>query len=199
MAVLTIPNTFNNGDVIDAPQMNANFTAVKNFVEGLSQGNNFDTGAINTEDISDNAITAAKIATGAVTSAKIQASVSLTTPVLGVATATSIAATNNVVYHIQTTTTTGGYTLVLTDDGRIVEMNNASGTTLTIPLNSSVAFPVGSQITVIQTGAGQTTIAGAVGVTVNGTPGLKLRAQWSAATLLKRATDTWVAIGDLSA
>jgi len=198
MAVLTIPNVFNNGEVIDAPEMNANFTAVKNFVEGLSQGDNFDTGAINTADIADNAITSAKIASTAVTSAKIQASVTLTTPILGVASATSIAVTSNVVYHIQTNATTGAYTLVLTDDGRIVEMSNASGTTLTIPLNSSVAFPVGSQITVIQTGAGQTTIAGAVGVTVNGTPGLKLRAQWSAATLVKRATDTWVAIGDLS-
>lgn len=199
MAVLTIPNVFNNGEVIDAPEMNSNFTAVKNFVEGLSLGNNFDTGAISTADIADNAITAAKIATGAVTSAKIQTSVSLTTPVLGVASATSLAASLNVVYHIQTTATTGAYTLLLTDDGKVVEMNNASGTTLTVPLNSTAAFPVGSQITVIQTGAGQTTIAGAVGVTINGTPGLKLRAQWSAATLLKRATDTWVVIGDLSA
>jgi hypothetical protein len=66
-------------------------------------------------------------------------------------------------------------------------------------LNSSVAFPTGSQINIIQTGAGQVTVAGAGGVTVNATPGLKLRAQWSAATLVKRATDTWVLIGDLSA
>lgn len=199
MAVLSIPNTFNNGDVIEAPQVNANFTAVKNFVELLSSGANFDTGAINSEDIANSAITAAKIATGAVTSPKIQASVVLTTPILGVASATSIAVTNNVVYHIQTTTTTGAYTLLLGDDGKIVEMNNASGTNLTVPLNSTAAFPIGSQITILQTGAGQTTVVGAGGVTVNGTPGLKLRAQWSAATLVKRGTDTWVLIGDLSA
>lgn len=98
--------------------------------------------------------------------------------------------------NAQTGTT---YTLVLTDQSDIVEMNNASSNTLTIPLNSSVAFPTGTVITVLQTGAGQTTLAGAGGVTVNGTPGLKLRAQWSSATLIKRATDTWVAIGDLSA
>jgi hypothetical protein len=61
-----------------------------------------------------------------------------------------------------------------------------------------VAFPIGTTITVLQVGSGQTTIAGA-GVTINGTPGLKLRAQWSSATLIKRATNTWVAIGDLSA
>jgi len=91
------------------------------------------------------------------------------------------------------------YTLVLTDASDIVEMSNGSGNTLTIPLNSSVAFAIGTVITVLQTNSGQTTIAGSGGVTVNGTPGLKLRAQWSSATLIKRATDTWVAIGDLSA
>jgi hypothetical protein len=52
---------------------------------------------------------------------------------------------------------------------------------------------------VIQTGAGQTTVVATGGVTINGTPGLKLRAQWSGATLIKRATDTWALIGDLSA
>jgi len=91
------------------------------------------------------------------------------------------------------------YTLVLTDQSDLVEMSNGSGNTLTIPLNSSVAFPTGTVITVLQTGAGQTTIAATGGVTVNGTPGLKLRAQWSSATLIKRAENTWVAIGDLSA
>ena len=199
MATLTIPNTFNNGEVIDAPEMNSNFTAVKNFVETMSAGGNFDAGAIGTEDIANNAITAAKISTAAVTTNKIAASVALTTPDIGSATATAIAVTNNVVYHIVTNSTAGAYTLVLGDDGKIVEMNNASGTTLTVPLNSSVAFPIGTQITIIQTGAGQTTVAGAVGVTVNATPGLKLRAQWSGAVLIKSATDTWVLIGDLSA
>jgi len=94
---------------------------------------------------------------------------------------------------------TASYTLVLSDASKLVEVSNASANTVTIPLNSSVAFATGTQINILQTGAGQTTIAGTSGVTVNGTPGLKLRAQWSACTLIKRATDTWVAIGDLSA
>ena len=68
-----------------------------------------------------------------------------------------------------------------------------------MPLNASVAFPIGTQITLIQTGAGQVTITPASGVTINATPGLKTRVQWSAATLIKRATNTWVAIGDLAA
>ena len=93
---------------------------------------------------------------------------------------------------------TSSYTLVLTDASKLVEVSNASANTVTIPLNSSVAFPTGTQINVLQTGAGQTTIAGTSGVTLNSTPGAKLRAQWSACTIIKRATDTWVVVGDLS-
>jgi hypothetical protein len=95
---------------------------------------------------------------------------------------------------------TAAYTLVATDVGTLVEINMASANTLTVPTNASVAYPIGAQINLLQTGAGQVTVAGVSGaVTVNGTPGLKLRAQWSAATLIKRGTDTWVLVGDLSA
>lgn len=95
---------------------------------------------------------------------------------------------------------TASYTLsALTERDSIIEISNASATTLTIPLNSSVAYPVGTTIDIIQTGAGQVTIGNAVGVTVNATPGLKLRTQWSSATLLKRATNTWLVYGDLTA
>jgi hypothetical protein len=103
------------------------------------------------------------------------------------------------VINLATSAQTASYTLVLADNGKLVEISNASANNLTVPLNSSVAFPIGSQINILQTGAGQTTIVATGGVTVNGTPGLKLRAQWSAATLIKRGTDTWVAVGDLSA
>jgi hypothetical protein len=199
MATLTIPNSYAPGEVIEAAEMNANFTAVKNFAEGLSTGANFDAGAINTEDIAAAAITEAKIATGAVTSSKIQTSVSLTTPILGVATGTSLNLTGNVIAHAAPTPIVGAYTLQLTDDGTIIEKNDASGVTVTIPLNSSVAFPIGTQIVLIQTNTGQTTIAGAGGVTVNGTPGLKLRTQFSSCVCLKRGTDTWVLLGDLAA
>jgi hypothetical protein len=89
--------------------------------------------------------------------------------------------------------------LVLADASDLVEMNSGSANNLTVPLNSSVAFPIGTQINVLQVGAGQTTIVATGGVTINATPGLKLRAQWSSATLIKRGTDTWVAVGDLSA
>jgi hypothetical protein len=108
-----------------------------------------------------------------------------------------ITSTSNIISHIATNPQSASYTLVLADDGKIIEVNNGSANTVTIPLNSSVAFPIGTQITVLQTGAGQTTIAATGGVTLNATPGLKLRAQWSSVTLIKRGTDTWVAVGDL--
>ena len=81
----------------------------------------------------------------------------------------------------------------------MVEISNSSANNLTVPLNSSVAYPIGSQINILQTGAGQTTVVATAGVTINATPGLKLRAQWSSATLIKRAENTWVLIGDLIA
>ena len=93
----------------------------------------------------------------------------------------------------------GAYTLTLADNGRMVEMNVGSGNALTVPSNANVAFPVGTTLTILQTGSGQTTLTPQAGVTVNATPGLKLRTQWSSATLIKRATDTWVALGDLAA
>ena len=91
------------------------------------------------------------------------------------------------------------YTLVLSDNGKIIDYDGqAAPPIITVPTDSSVAFPVGAQITVVQSSNLQVTFTGAAGVTVNGTPGLKLRNQWSSATLIKRATNTWLLIGDLS-
>ena len=89
------------------------------------------------------------------------------------------------------------YTLQLTDLAKLVTMDNGSAMTLTVPLNSSVSFQIGDRIDILRKGSGELTIDYAVGVVINGTPGLKLRAQWSSATLVKLDTDTWVALGDL--
>jgi len=220
MATFSIPVVFVNGTTIQAVDHNDNWLGIKSFVDGLAAGGNFNPGAINTEDIADDAIstikiqtgavttsiiaddavTAAKIAAGAVGTSEIAASVTLTTPNIGAATGTSLTTTGNVISHIATNAQTGTtYTLVAADDGRVIELSNASPITMTVPLDSSVNFTVGTQIILLQTGAGQVTVAGAGGVTVNATPGLKLRTQWSSATLIKRAADTWVLIGDLSA
>lgn len=90
------------------------------------------------------------------------------------------------------------YTLVLSDSQKLVTLSNASAITLTVPPNSSVAYPIGQRIDLAQLGAGQVTVVGGSGVTVNGTPTLKARAQYSAMSLVKTATDTWLLVGDLA-
>ena len=95
---------------------------------------------------------------------------------------------------------TASYTLSAESErDSLIEVSSGSGTTITIPLNSAVAYPVGTTLDILQTNTGQVTIAGDSGVTVNATPGLKLRTQWSSATLFKRDTNTWVVFGDLTA
>ena len=96
---------------------------------------------------------------------------------------------------------TVAYELVLADNGKMVEVGSSSPLTVSIPTNATAAFATGAQITILQTGSGQVTIAAtnAGTTTVNGTPGLKLRAQWSSAVCIKRATDSWVVLGDLVA
>jgi hypothetical protein len=95
---------------------------------------------------------------------------------------------------------TASYTLdALTLRDGIVEMNSSSATTFTIPLNATLAWPVGASMDILGTGTGEVTILGADGVTINSTPGLKLRTQWSSATILKRSENSWIAYGDLKA
>lgn len=95
---------------------------------------------------------------------------------------------------------TASYTLdSLSLADNIIEVSSSSATTITIPLDSSVNYPVGTSIDVLQTSTGQVTIAATGGVTMNGTPGFKLRTQWSSATMLKRAANTWIVYGDLMA
>jgi len=95
---------------------------------------------------------------------------------------------------------TASYTLsALTERDSLIEMSSSSAMTLTIPTDATLTFPIGTSLDILQTSTGQVTIAGAGGVTVNSTPGLKLRTTWSSATLFKRAADTWVVYGDLMA
>jgi beta-lactamase superfamily II metal-dependent hydrolase len=90
--------------------------------------------------------------------------------------------------------------LVAGDAGDLVTLNNASAITLTIPTNATVAFATGTQITIAQLGAGQVTVAGAVGVTISAADNFtKLRSQYSAATLIKTGTNSWILIGDITA
>jgi len=100
---------------------------------------------------------------------------------------------------IVTNRQTANYTLVIGDIGELVEANVATANTLTVPLNSVVAFPIGSKIDVAQYGAGQTTITATGGVTIRSFGGaLKIAGQYGAATLVKIGTDEWYCFGNLS-
>lgn len=99
---------------------------------------------------------------------------------------------------ITTNRQTASYTLVLSDADKLVEMNVGSANNLTVPLNSSVAFPTGTQILLAQYGAGQTTVVATSGVTIRSNGGkLKLNVQYSGATLIKIGTDEWYLFGDI--
>jgi len=97
------------------------------------------------------------------------------------------------------------YTFVLADaDNKLVTASNASAQTYSIPTNANVAYPVGSQINIIAIGAGQVTInavtSGTTTVLSNGASAAapKLRVQYSSATCIKVATDTWYVVGDIA-
>ena len=211
---INIPFTFEVGQPVIAEQHNSNNTSIANFVTQLQNGQNYGTGVIGTATITPGAVTTALIADGNVTTAKIAASVTLTTPNIGAATASSltvgtvtvptpssgIITAGNVVYHLDINKLVANYTLVLSDDGKLIEINSASAVTVTIPLAASVAFPLGTQITFLQTGAGQISFVPTGGVTLNSNPSNgRTRGIWTSGTLIKRESpDTWVLLGDLS-
>ena len=106
-------------------------------------------------------------------------------------------ATAQIALNAQTGTT---YTAVLGDDGDLVTLDNAAAIALTIPPNSSVAFGIGTQINIMQLGAGQVTITAGAGVTLRSAGSkLKTNGQYAVATCAKIATDTWVVVGNLVA
>ena len=106
-------------------------------------------------------------------------------------------ATAIVAINAQTGTT---YTAVLTDDGKLITMSNASANTFTVPPNSGVAFGIGTQLNIAQLGAGATTIVAGSGVTLNSAGAkLKLDAQYAVATCVKTDTNTWFVVGNLKA
>ena len=105
-------------------------------------------------------------------------------------------------FNAQTGTT---YTFVLADaDNKLVTASNAAAQTYSIPTNATTAFPIGTQINLIQIGAGQVTVSAATpGTTTIVSTGAtaaspKCRAQYSAMTLIKRDTDSWYAVGDIA-
>jgi hypothetical protein len=145
------------------------FTGSGASLTGIS-GAGLTAGTVGTTQITDSSITQAKLGSG--------------TPRAG--------------YNSTINAVAGSYTLVLSDLGKLVEVSSGSACNLVIPTDS-VAFTTGDRIDIIQTGAGQVTLAPTAGVTLNTDTGKrKLLNQWAACTLIKRGSNSWVAIGNLT-
>jgi hypothetical protein len=192
---LTIPHSFTNSTVAEAAEVNSNFSAVKIFVDALQDGSGISssaiieskiaTSAVSSDKIASNSITEVKIADNAVTQAK------LADRAVGSAELKEISLNAQV----------ASYTPVLTDAQKLVTMNAGSALNFSIPTDASVAFQIGDQINILQLGAGQVTIAAVTpGTTTVVSQGSKFKTngQYSIATAVKVAANTWVVLGNLA-
>jgi hypothetical protein len=95
---------------------------------------------------------------------------------------------------------TGDYTLVLADKGKVLRVNSSSNRTITIPLNSSVAFPIDTEIALIRYGSGTVSISPTSGVTLNSiSSNRKVKDRYGSCALKIIGTDEWVLVGSLEA
>ena len=93
---------------------------------------------------------------------------------------------------------TADYTLVLTDAGKVIEINSGSSENVTIPPNSSVAFPIGTQIVIVRLGSGAVVITEGSGVTTRSDDDKnKIKSQYSSCVLIKHETNEWYILGNL--
>ena len=173
-------------DAVTGAKIADNSITAAHIADGTIVAADIADGSVTTAKIADSAITSAKIADGAIVNADINASAAIELGKLADATIDEKSAS---------------YTLALTDKNKFIKMSvTSTANTVTVPTNASVAFPIGSQIHIIQYGTGKTQVIPVSGtVILYATPGAYLRAQYSSATLLKCDTNIWMLMGDLSA
>ena len=114
------------------------------------------------------------------------------------------AATVNSLVGFTVATNTNDYTAVLADQYQSLEiMNKATAIAFNLPTNASVAFPVGTAITVLNIGAGTCTIKAVTPATTTvlsagATAAQPTLAQYKSAVCIKTATDTWYVVGAIA-
>jgi hypothetical protein len=108
--------------------------------------------------------------------------------------------TGAAIYYGFNDQTGSSYTLVLSDAGKVIPVDIGVTGTITVPLNSSVAFPTGTVVNIIQAGTGPLSITGPTGVSILSEGGrLKFKGQYALVGVVKKTTDEWIAFGNLTA
>lgn len=103
------------------------------------------------------------------------------------------AATKNVTINVPGSNT---YQITSSDIYNLVNVTSGSDSSIVIPPDSAINFDIGSSFSVLRNTTAAVLIDPGAGVTINASPGRRLRAQHSVATALKIASNTWVVIGD---
>lgn len=111
----------------------------------------------------------------------------------GTGIAWAAAAQSDLTLNAQTGTT---YSVVSSDKNKLITLNNSNSITVTIP---AATFTTGQQINFLQLGTGQVTFQGDGTSTIVSNPGVKSRAQYSIATAICIATNTFLLTGDITA
>ena len=189
MATISGLNTFTAGTPAQASQVNTNFGLVKSFAEGLSTGVNIDSGVISNSKLSAGAVTSDKILDATIVSGDLAASAVATTNIADAAVTSAKLAAPTLV------TKATSSALLITDANCTLLCGSASTMILTVP-TSAVAFANGTVISLVNYGSAQVTIQGDTGVNVRQSNGLKLRVQYSVASLIKISNTEWLLTGD---
>ena len=212
MADLTVANSFSAGTSIVSADMNENFTDITGWATGspnLSVSGSTTTveGRLDVDEdlyasktiYLDGTVEQQIVWEGATVDA-YETFLRATDPTSADRVITLPDATGTVALQdIEFSPQTASYTLEAADAGKLVEVSNPSANTLTVPPNSSVAFPTGTQIVVVQQGAGATTVTAGAGVTLRSKDSaLAIDGQYASVALIKRATDEWYVTGALA-
>ena len=152
----------------------------------------------------DDSVTTSKILDANVTEAKLAANAVTTNKILDANVTTAKLADKSVTSAKLGPLTSSGvgasWTFALVNAESVISYTGAGAATATIPPESSVAFPNGTQLNVIQYGGGQVTFTAGAGVTINSEGSkFKTKAQWAIATAIKIDTNFWVVVGNLAA
>ena len=202
-------NSVTSAKIVDGTIVNADINASAAIaLSKLATSTGIPTAVAETGDVTISSSGVTAISSGVIVNDDVNASaaiayskLNLTTSITNsdISTTAAISLTKVADVTISTKTSTP-YVIALGDKNSLIEMNLAGANVVNVPTNASTPFPIGTVINIVQYGAGKTqVVASTPGTTsVRATPGNFLRDRYATAALIKRGTDEWYLIGDLS-